>query len=235
MAAKTGFRTLRIRLHIGIASIFVVIVTALTAVIIWNNYQEASAAAVRMADQLFYEISTKVDERVNRMLGAVKATVDAASAVPSLAGPPHYDGLSFPALEAMIRLLEARPYVYAVAAGFGSGAFIQVLATRGDPDVSAAFRVVDGTHFIVRTISEDRNGKRHQYLRYLDRSRHVVGARSEADPAYDPRARQWYVSALAAEQTLFSDPFVFFALKKPGITASRRLIAQVKTPLRSWG
>ena len=224
MAFTRVFRTRRIRLHIGIASIFVVIVAALTAGIIWNNYRQASSAALRTADQLFYEITTKVDERMNGMLNAVKATVDAASAMPSLSGRPSYDGLSHAALESMIRMIEAQPQVFAVFAGFSSGEWIQVLATRGDPDVSAAFHVPDGTHFIIRTISEDRNGMRHHYLRYLDRSRHIVDARSEANPAYDPRRRHWYTSALAAEQILFTDPFVFFGLKKPGITASRRLI-----------
>ncbi len=112
MAVKWSFRTRRIRLHLGIASIFVVIVAALTAGIIWNNYRQASSAALRTADQLFYEISSKVDERMNGMLGAVKATVDAASAMPSLSDRPRYDGLSHAALETMIRMIEAQPHVF---------------------------------------------------------------------------------------------------------------------------
>ncbi len=129
---KNGGNIIRIRLHIGIATIFVVIVSALTAVIVWNNHLGASAAAERTADQLFREVSAKTDERVNRLLSAVKATVDTASAVPSLAKEPEYDGLAYPALKAMIRFLEARPHVYTVAAGFSSGASIQVMLARGD-------------------------------------------------------------------------------------------------------
>lgn len=224
MAVKGVFRVRRIRLHLGIASIFVVIVAALTSAIIWNNDRQASSAALQTADQLFHEIATKVDERMNGMLGAVKATVDAASAMPDLAGRPHYDGLSYPALETMIRMTEALPHVFSVFVGFSSGEWIQVSAPRGDPDISVAFKAPKDTHFIIRTISEDRNARRHQYLRYLDNNRHVTSARSEMDPAYDPRERDWYKNALAAKRTLFSDPFVFFRLKKPGITSSRRLI-----------
>lgn len=47
MAIKTGFRAIRIRLHIGIASIFVIIVAALTAVIIWNNQRERECPRCR--------------------------------------------------------------------------------------------------------------------------------------------------------------------------------------------
>ena len=223
MADKRTLLRRRIRLHLGIASIFVIIVAALTAAIIWNNHRQASSAALRTADQLFHEITTKVDERMNGVLGAVKATVDAASAMPALSHSPRYDGLSHAALETMIRMIEAQSHVFSVFAGFGTGEWIQVSAPRGDPDVSAAFHAPNGTELIVRTITEDRNGKRHQYLRYLDRSRHVFDASTETEPAYDPRERHWYTSALAAEQTLFTDPFVFFALKKPGITSSRRL------------
>ncbi len=224
MPVEHDIRRYRIRLHVGIATIFVVIVTALTAVVIWNNHQEASAAALRTADQLFHEIAAETDERMNGMLGAIKTTVDVASALPSLAQRPRYDGLSSEPLEAMIRLLEARPYIFSVFVGYASGEWIQVSAPRGDADVSAAFQVPDGAELVIRTISLDRDGKRHQYLRYLDADRHVVGARSERDPAYDPRPRGWYVNAIAAKDALFSEPFVFFRLQKPGITASRRLI-----------
>ncbi len=43
--------------------------------------EKASSVALRTADQLFYEITTKADEPLNGMLGAVKTTVDAASAM----------------------------------------------------------------------------------------------------------------------------------------------------------
>ena len=224
MTAEHDIRRYRIRLHIGIATIFVVIVTVLTAVVMWTNHHEASAAALRTADQLFHEIAAGADERMNGMLGAAKTTVDVASALPSLAERPRYDGLSSPPLEAMIRLLEARPYIFSVFVGYASGEWIQVSAPRGDPNVSVTFQVPEGADLIIRTISLDRDGKRRQYLRYLDDDRHVVGAHSERDPAYDPRPRGWYVNAIAAEETLFSAPFTFFRLQKPGITASRRLI-----------
>ncbi len=220
---NSGGNIIRIRLHIGIATIFVVIVSALAAVIVWNNHLEASAAAERTADQLFKEVSAKTDERVNRLLSAVKATVDIASAVPSLANEPEYDGLAYPALKAMIRFLEVRPHVYTVAAGFSSGASIQVMLARGDA-VAAAFDAPDAAYFVVRTISQDRHGNRHQYVRSLDRDHRVVDAKTEESPNYDPRDRIWYHSALIADETVFSDPFIFAALQKPGITASRRLI-----------
>ncbi|MCP4892079.1 MAG: hypothetical protein GY904_36515, partial [Planctomycetaceae bacterium] len=82
----------------------------------------------------------------------------------------------------------------------------------------------DAAYFVVRTISQDRHGNRHQYVRSLDRDHRVVDAKTEESPNYDPRDRIWYRSALIADETVFSDPFIFAALQKPGITASRRLI-----------
>ncbi len=206
MAVEKASRAGRIRLHVGIASIFVVIVAALTAGIIWNNHRQASAAALQTADQLFTVIARNADERMNRLLGGVKATVDAASALPSLSSRPRYDGLSHPALEPMLRIIETQPQVFSVFAGFGTGEWIQVAAPRGDPDILATFEAPAETRFVVRTISEDRKGKRHEYLRYLDRHRHVFGARSKADPAYDPRGRDWYQSSLVEDRAYFTDP-----------------------------
>ena len=210
-------------MHVGIATVFAIIVTALTVVIIWTNHREASTAAKKTADQLFQQNATRVDERLGRLLSAVKATVDTASAVPSLADEPAFDGLAYPALKALIRFLDARPQIYSVAAGFDSGAFIQVSLAR-DADAKDAFSAMDDAYVVVRTISRDRYGKRFQYLRFLDTNHRVVGARTEVMPEYDPRERVWYKSALVAEETVFSDPFIFAALQKPGITASRRLI-----------
>lgn len=224
MSTKPDVYRYRIRLHVGIATIFASIIFLLTTFIIWNNHREASAAALRTADQLFQETTTSIDERLNGMLGAIQATVDVASALPSLAKYPRDDGLASNSLEAMIRLLETRQYVYSVFVGYTNGAWIQVLASRGDAGISEAFQIPDSSELVVRTISEDRHGARRQYLSYLDQSRHVVDARTEPDPPYDPRVRTWYTSAIENEGTLFSEPFIFFRLQRPGITASRRLI-----------
>ncbi|CTQ76716.1 adenylate/guanylate cyclase domain-containing protein [Roseibium alexandrii] len=213
----------RIHFQAGISTVFVVLVTALTSVIIWINYNEATNAALRTSSRLFQEITAGVDERMNGILGAVKATVDVASALPSLAERPRYDGLSSAPLEAMVRLFETRPYVFSVFVGHASGELLQVSASRGDPSVTEAFQVPDDADIIVRTISLGREGGRKEYLRYLNSDRHVVGARTVIDPDYDPTSRTWYEIAIAADRTLFTDPFIFFRLQEPGITASRRL------------
>ena len=145
MAVEGTLRAGRIRLHVGIATIFVVIVAALTAGIIWNNHRQASAAALQTADQLFTVIARNVDERMNRMLGGVKATVDAASAMPSLSGRPRYDGLSHPALEPLLRMIETQPYVFSVFVGFGSGDWIQVCRTARRPGDTGDLRSAAGS------------------------------------------------------------------------------------------
>ncbi len=224
MAVERALRAGRIRLHVGIAAVFVVIVAALTIAIIWNNHRQASAAALRTADQLFHEITRNVDEHMNGMLGSVKAIVDATSAMPGLSRRPRYDGLSHAALETLLRVIETKPYVFSVFVGFGTGDLIQVAAPAGNPDILKTFEAPADTHFVVRTISRDRTGRRHEYLRYLDQRRRVFDARSRPDPAYDPRDREWYQNALAKKAAHFTKPYVFFALRQPGITTSRRLI-----------
>jgi hypothetical protein len=177
-----------------------------------------------MADDLFEEVTGKVLERMNLLLGSIATLADAVSATPGFVEEPVYDGLSHKGLEFLMRTTEAYDHVYSIYIGYGSANFLQVIAPRGDPEILSAFTAPEGIRFIVRTITRDSDGQRKQYTRFLDLDRHVVGARTEPDPAYDPRRRPWYDLGLTASSHVFTDPYIYFTLKKPGITVARQII-----------
>ena len=216
-------RRVFVPLYVSIGTIFIAITAVILLAITWNSYREGSAAAVQMADRLFGEITGKVRERMNVLLGSVVTIADAASAMPGFAEEPVYDGLSHQGLEFLIRTIEAQHHVYTIYVGYGSANFLQVIASRDNPDILSTFMAPEGTRFIVRTITRDSDGQRKQYLRFLDQERHVVGARTESHPAYDPRRRPWYGLGLTARSHVFTDPYVFYFLKKPGITVARQI------------
>jgi adenylate cyclase len=217
-------RRISIPLYLSIGTIFVTITAIILLAITWNSYRESSAAALQMADHLFGEVTGKVLEHMNLMLGSIAALADAASAMPGIVEEPVYDGLSQRTLEFLIRTLEAHDHVYSIYIGYGTANFLQVIAPRGDPEVRSTFAAPDGTRFIVRAITRDSDGHRRDYWRFLDQDRHVVGARTKPDPAYDPRKGSWFGLGLTASSHVLTDPYVFYALKKPGITVARRII-----------
>jgi adenylate cyclase len=211
-------------LYVSIGTIFIAITIIILLAITWNSYRELSAAAVETADRLFEEVTGMVQERMNLLLGSIATLADAASAMPGFVEEPVYDGLSHKGLEFMIRTLEAHDHVYSIYVGFGSANRLQVIAPRSHAEVLSTFKAPQGTRFIVRTITRGSDGRRKQYVRFLDQYRHVVGARTEPDPAYDPRKRPWYDLGLTSASHVFTDPYVFDALKKPGITVARRIM-----------
>ena len=48
---------------------------------------------------------------------------------------------------------------------------------------------------------------------------------TQDDPAdkYDPRARPWYIDAVEANGSVWTDPYIFFSSQKPGITVASRV------------
>lgn len=60
----------------------------------------------------------------------------------------------------------------------------------------------------------------------------VVGSSEDPDDTFDPRTRPWYIGAMNEGRPFWTTPYVFFTLKRPGITyalpqyaANRRLVA----------
>jgi diguanylate cyclase (GGDEF)-like protein len=63
------------------------------------------------------------------------------------------------------------------------------------------------------------------YLYYNDQG---TFTKKEAHPEdeYDPRERPWYQTALAKEGQIWTEPYVFFTSKHPGITAAKPVYSQ---------
>ncbi|KAB7613780.1 PAS domain S-box protein [Amylibacter sp. SFDW26] len=52
----------------------------------------------------------------------------------------------------------------------------------------------------------------------------VVGTRFDATDTFDPRERPWYKNVLRTRDIIWTDPYIFFSSKKPGITAASPVI-----------
>ena len=212
-----------IRLYVGISTVFVSLTIVIVGSVVWNTYRETRLTALNNAEQLFQEVTTKVVERVKSRLDSVSAVVDAIGSVPSLSQEPVYDGLDHPGIGLLIEILDSRPHSYAAFVGYGDGSFFQVTPSRGNPRVLAVFEAPEQTAYVIRSITRDIDGRRKQYLRFLDAQRQVIGARTEAEPSYDPRSRPWYTLGLGSTHAALTEPYIFFSLRQPGFTVTRRV------------
>ncbi len=65
-----------------------------------------------------------------------------------------------------------------------------------------------------------KDGRRTVELVWRDAAQRETGRELAPDDPYDPRKRPWYVQALAARDTVWTGPYIFFTSQKPGLTAA---------------
>lgn len=213
-----------IPLYVSLGTVFIAITSVVLIAITWYNYREETKIAVETADRIFGEITEKAQEQMKFLRSSVATLADTTSAMPGIGKEPVYDGLSYSGLDFMMRAIDTHERVYSIYVGYGSGNFLQVIAPRENPDVLSILKAPVDTRFIVRAITIDSKGRRKEYWSFLNQDRQVVGAKTEPDPLYDPRNRLWYILGLKAEGLAFTHPYLFSSLRKPGITAIRRIV-----------
>ena len=68
------------------------------------------------------------------------------------------------------------------------------------------------------------DGNRSTRLIWRDTDFRVVQADKDPADNFDPRTRPWYISAKATGDIIWTDPYIFFSSKRPGITAESPVI-----------
>lgn len=114
--------------------------------------------------------------------------------------------------------------------------FLEQLVTY--PDISGIyFATPDGDFFFVsrndkhspggiRTkIISHKSGVREVRYIWRDVRHKLVLEEQDLKDSYDPRARPWYLGAMATEGIFWTDPYIFYTSQKPGITISGQTFA----------
>ena len=64
------------------------------------------------------------------------------------------------------------------------------------------------------------NGTRRVEMIWKDSSQKEIARELMPNDKYDPRKRPWYIDAVSEKKLIWTDPYVFFTSKKPGITTA---------------
>jgi two-component system, cell cycle sensor histidine kinase and response regulator CckA len=89
--------------------------------------------------------------------------------------------------------------------------------------------------YVSRSNRNTPNGYRTKIIRHIDGRREIrlvwrdaafgkVGEETDSQDTYDPRERPWYIKALRAKAIVWTDPYIFFTSRKPGITVAGPLL-----------
>lgn len=218
-----AFKTRRFPFYVGITTLVVIIVTALSGLFLWISHRESKTAAVQMADHLFSEINSKTLQRYRYALESVAMIVATAARMPGMASVPAGEATEHPGTEVMLKALAFYDFLFSTYCGYDDGSFIQVVAVRDKPELRRLYLAPPGTVYVLRTIAADATGSPSQRWRFLDRNRHVIGEKDDLDPDFDPRVRPWFIRAQEEQTTFFTAPYIFSSSRLPGITCAEKL------------
>ncbi len=213
----------KVKFHVYISSIVLITVSILTAVLLRDLTVRSTAVAHEVSNRLFHEISTKVIGQVNHLLDTTSALLELSSLMPEMLDAPEKDGLTHRGLDTMLFLLKKHPYFLQVYAGYSTGGFLAVTATRGDPRIIKQHGAPGKTRFVVRSLSAGPDKVFHRHLSFLDEDLHIISGRVEKRAGFDPRKRPWYRQALKTEENIFTEPYRYHYTDEPGITCARRI------------
>ncbi len=209
--------------YLSIMILTVTLVLVLTGVFLSISRKESSLAALQTANRLFREVNQKVVERYEYITSAVTGFTGTAALMPGMTQKLTEDGLNHPSLNLISNVLKYYPQIFSTYIGFTDGTFLQVIYPNDNEHILSQYNSPPGTHLIVRAISQDDQGRRRQHWRFLDAENQILAKRDDAEVAYDPRIRPWYVNVIGTDQIRFTKPYIFYSSGFPGITCSRCL------------
>ncbi|MDX1571717.1 MAG: SpoIIE family protein phosphatase [Xanthomonadales bacterium] len=118
----------------------------------------------------------------------------------------------FPLLADMLKTL---PTATGIQLGDAGGNYFIVRRTEGT-DLLERFEAPAGTRFVVDHV--DAEGL---HLRWFhDNALEEIGERRLSRSEYDPRIRPWYTAAMDADNTVATDPYVFYFMAVIGMTTA---------------
>ena len=91
-------------------------------------------------------------------------------------------------------------------------------AYLGKPDGSFVFVLRDGAGFRTKRILVA--AQRRVNLTFRDAQMRQTRQTQDPSDRYNPRSRPWYQAAITANGTVWTNPYVFFTSKQPGVTAA---------------
>ncbi|TVR98942.1 MAG: GAF domain-containing protein [Rhodospirillales bacterium] len=186
----------------------VLVVGGLIAVIVQSygsNRRDALNLLEEVLDGLNHRIGTEVSQFLSPAAAGVFLAGELLDPDPIGAGRAETDRL------ALLLLRQYRQLLNFIVAG-------------PDGDVLIYYKQPDGA--VHTRVIEHSNGTRRAFRIYRDVDGAVVQLGDDPDDGFDPTIRPWFQGAVAARGLHWSDVYVFFASRQPGITVSVPVFAE---------
>lgn len=210
---------MRLRVHIGIATAFTLMMLALIGGIVGFLYLSNSRLALTTASRAMDRSTEDVVRGFEGLLTPVARAVENAAHLAQSGGS---DLRTVKGLEFFFNQFAALPQLYGMFIGYESdGAFYQVVRViEGIDSFGPSNAKPDPqTRFAIRILDDSPGYMADSYV-YLADWDNVTGV-ERGQPQFDPRVRPWYTAGVESKSITISDPYFFSSTGKLGLTVSR--------------
>ena len=194
----------RRKLRVDILTVFggVLILTVLS--VVFYTYRNASRVVLLLCDDIMEKTTDTVIDRTEGFLMPAARLAEISSHIAAAEGWPLHNNNRLERYT--IEIMRAFPQISMINIGDEAGNF---LMPKRLPDGTIATKTID------RTVSPPVTT-----WRYRNDSLEVVQVETSKTDRYDPRTRPWYKVAKETRRLCWTDMYIFYTDKKPGITTS---------------
>lgn len=218
-ASLPWWRRITVRFEVLIASVVVLAMLLLTALMAYQLSTTASHVIMAASVESAQRISQLIGERVHRIVGPADATLrllafDPVTTAPRLAARVHR-------LPVLVRLLEQNPLLSAVYVGYSDGQFLLVRPLR-DAGLREKLGAPHHAAFLLQSMAKEQGGEPLVgRWSFYDTELKLLATSIRPEYHYDPRTRPWYTEAVQTKTQILTAPYIFFTTQEVGVTLSQ--------------
>ena len=211
----------RYPLQFTIAFVFSALFLLVGIALISYNYHETQKMTLLGADRLLAGMGRHLETTVSDLYRPVRNLADISSRVLSSEDSSLTQRLdSLPFLAEPLRL---NANISAVFMGYDDGDFFLVRRLSEGWEASEMGDPPARTQYLVQSVDHRDGEETLEEWLFYDQDLLQLGRKQVGDTGFDPRQRQWYTGAMASDEAVTSEFYVFFTTRETGITVARQL------------
>ncbi|MCP1318291.1 EAL domain-containing protein [Halomonas sp. 707B3] len=211
--------TFRISLRAAVAIVVTLIAGVVVAALGYSSYRDTQQSVAAATDNSVTQIASLLDEHIGRVFEPADNQLRLLSYSDFVTAFSYEDQLDLVPLAREV--LAGNSMAQAVYAGYANGSFV-LFRPLLSAEMMERFSAPPGTEIMVQTIEQptpqDVRGRYH----FFGTDDELIETRDLPDYVFSARERIWYRAAADTQQTILTDPYLFFTTQVPGVTMARR-------------
>ncbi len=200
--------------HILIILFFVI------SVLLLIQYYFSHKMVLELTQKRFYHLAKQTSVVIEERDKQAKDVVAILGSIPDIR-TIESDNKEKKLLKIFITPMKQNNTIYAIYIGYPNGSYFEVINVKHSKAVRKMFNAPENARWIVEQIIRVK-GVGYRLAKFYDENLKYI-SKIEGHTQYDPRKRPWYRKAINKKEVVSTAPYLYYRLKKMGITYSLSL------------